>query len=70
MAYTKYKEITIDNTKVSGTTNLTNLTNFLFPYKITDNDLRTTANGGFVENTNGYDIILSTTTASDGKGGF
>jgi hypothetical protein len=54
MAYSKYASITIDNTKVSGSSNLTN-----FPVLVSgtydgtggEPDLRTTANGGEVQNT-------------------
>jgi len=50
------KKITIDYTKVSGSSNFTN-----FPVLVsyTDPDLKTTANGGKVENSNGYDIIFT-----------
>ena len=49
------KPITIDNTKVSGSADLTG-----FPVLVsfTDLDLRTTANGGKVENANGFDIVF------------
>ncbi|MEO9966787.1 MAG: DUF2341 domain-containing protein [Reichenbachiella sp.] len=50
------KTLTIDNTQVSGAADLTN-----FPLLINisaDNDLRTTGNGGHVENSNGYDIYF------------
>ena len=54
MAYSKYASITIDNTKVSGSSDLTN-----FPVLISgtydgtggEPDIRTSANGGDVENT-------------------
>jgi len=54
------KLITIDHTKVSGTSTLLN-----FPLLIssTDADLKTTGNGGKVTNSSGYDIIF---TSSDG----
>ena len=39
------------------------LTNFPVLVQFTHPDLRTTSDGGFVTNTNGYDIVL---TASDG----
>jgi biopolymer transport protein ExbB len=58
-----YRAITIDNTKVMGSANLTD---FPVLVKITsNNDLRTTGNGGKVQNANGYDIIFSST--SDGS---
>ena len=49
------KPITIDNTKVSGSAGLIG-----FPVLVsfTDLDLRTTANGGKVENANGFDIVF------------
>ncbi len=49
------KPITIDNTKVSGSADLTG-----FPVLVsfTDLDLRTMANGGKVENANGFDIVF------------
>jgi len=48
--------ITIDNTMVSGTNNLTD-----FPIVITLNypDLKTTSNGGGVTDNNGYDIVFA-----------
>ncbi len=55
------KPIAIDNSIVSGSSDLTN-----FPILIhisADTDLRTTANGGDVANANGYDIAFS---AADG----
>jgi hypothetical protein len=53
--YLYRKQITVDNTKVAGTTDLLN---FPLLVSLTDPDLRTTANGGKVENPNGYDIIF------------
>lgn len=50
------KTLTIDNTQVSGSSDLTN-----FPFLVNisgDNDLRTTGNGGHVENSNGYDVYF------------
>lgn len=54
MAYANYASITVDNTKVSGTSNLTN-----FPVLVSgtydgtggEPDLRTTGNGGNIQNT-------------------
>lgn len=66
MAYGYYKTITIDYTKVVGSANLTN-----FPAWISiasDNDLRTAANGGHVQNSSGYDLIFSSTDSLDGSG--
>lgn len=60
-SYKYRKRITFDPVKVSGPSDLTN-----FPALIsitTDNDLRTVANSGHVENSNGYDIVF---TAADG----
>ena len=60
-SYKYRKRITFDPTKVSGPIDLTN-----FPALVSitsDNDLRTVANSGHVENANGYDIIF---TAADG----
>lgn len=55
------KRITFDPTKVIGSTDLTD-----FPALITftaDANLKTTSNGGHVQNSNGYDIVF---TAEDG----
>ena len=49
------KTITIDHNKVSGTAVLQD---FPVLISLTDTDLRTTANGGDVENANGYDIVF------------
>jgi hypothetical protein len=57
MAYQYKKLITIDHTKVSA-----DLTSFPVLISITDNDLRTVANGGFVQNANGYDLIFMDST--------
>jgi hypothetical protein len=55
------KRITFDPTKVSGSADLTNFPALI--YISSDNDLRTTANSGHVDNANGYDIVF---TAADG----
>ncbi len=55
------KTVTIDNTKVCGNSTLSN---FPILISVTDNDLRTLANGGKVLNANGYDIVF---TDSDGN---
>ncbi len=55
--YEFYKTITIDADSVAGTEDLIN-----FPILVSipfDNDLRTTANGGNVQNINGYDIVFT-----------
>ena len=64
-AYGFRKAITIDNTKVGGSSSLTN---FQILVSLTDLDLRTTANGGKVESVNGFDIVFKqgcTTTNLD-----
>lgn len=50
------KEITIQSSKVSGSSDLVD---FPVLISLTDTTLRTTANGGDVENSNGYDIIFT-----------
>jgi hypothetical protein len=58
--YTYRRNITIDNTKVSGSADLTNypvLINGTYTY------LKTTANGGKVESASGYDIIFTSDEA-------
>ncbi|MEQ8473588.1 MAG: T9SS type A sorting domain-containing protein [Marinoscillum sp.] len=53
--YDKSKTITIDNSQVSGSSDFVD-----FPVYITftDPDFRSTANGGYIQNSNGYDIKL------------
>ncbi len=53
------KTITIDHTKVSGGSDLSN-----FPVLISviDPNLRTVSNGGFVQNSSGFDILFTDTT--------
>lgn len=55
--YAYAKTLTISSTVVTGTNNLIN---FPFLIKLTDPDLKSTTNGGLVENVNGYDIIFTT----------
>ncbi len=55
------KLLTVDNTKVSGASSLTN---FPVLFSLTDSDLATVANGGKVLNANGYDIAF---TSDDGS---
>lgn len=56
-SYKYRKRITFDPTKVMTTADIANYTALI---KITsDNDLRTVANSGHVENANGYDIIFT-----------
>lgn len=60
-AYKYRKRIVFDPARVSGPSDLSN-----FPALInisSDNDLRTVANSGHVENANGYDVVF---TADDG----
>lgn len=54
--YSFGKQIRINSAQVSGSSSLVN-----FPVLISliDNDLRTTSNGGSVENSNGYDIVFT-----------
>ena len=60
--YLYKKQITFDHTKVAGGANLSN-----FPVLIsmTDPDLKTAANGGYVQNSNGYDIIFVDSTGTN-----
>lgn len=59
LSYKYKKSITIDHTKVSGGSNLSN-----FPVLIsnTDTDLKTSGNGGKVQNSSGFDIIFVDST--------
>ncbi|MFK8045559.1 MAG: DUF2341 domain-containing protein [Crocinitomicaceae bacterium] len=50
------KQLFINSSEVSGSTNLLD---FVMLVNFTDADLRTTANGGNVQNTNGYDIVFT-----------
>ncbi len=52
--YSYGKTITIQGSQVSGT-----VTNFPVLISVTDNSLRTVANGGRVQNANGYDIVFT-----------
>tara|TARA_B100000809_G_C15121778_1_gene524576 strand:- start:1170 stop:2813 length:1644 start_codon:yes stop_codon:yes gene_type:complete len=54
--YSFGKQIIIDASQVSGAAPLTN---FPVLISVTDTDLRTTSNGGSVENTSGFDIIFT-----------
>ena len=56
----KRKKIVIDETLVAGTSNFTN---FPVLVSVTDNDLRSTASGGNVQQTDGLEILF---TGSDG----
>lgn len=57
--YSYARQITIQSSQVSGTANHSN---FPVLISVTDTNLRTTANGGHVTNSNGFDIIF---TSSD-----
>jgi hypothetical protein len=57
-SYKYRKRITFDPTKVSGPIDLTNFTALININS--DNDLRTVANSGHVESTNGFDIVFTT----------
>ncbi|WP_171032831.1 DUF2341 domain-containing protein [Fodinibius saliphilus] len=59
--YSFRKRIQIHSANVSGTQPLSN---FPVLVNITNNDFRSATNGGFVENSNGYDIIF---TSADGS---
>lgn len=59
--YTYMKSVTISSAVVSGTTNLTN---YPLLISITDASLRSTANGGYVTNSNGYDIVFTSGTCT------
>lgn len=58
--WTNRKQVTIDYTKVSGGSNLTNFTALV---NVTDASLKTVANGGSVGKSDGTDILF---TSSDG----
>ena len=60
--YTYYRAITIDHTKV-GTVNNTDQSNFPVLVSGTYTQLKTVANGGHVQNANGYDIIFTSDAA-------
>ncbi len=55
--YTYRKEINIDPTQVVGSANHIN---FPMLFSASDNNLRSTGNGGLVENISGYDIVFTT----------
>lgn len=48
--------ITIASSNVSGGSNLTN---YPLTFQVTNTNLKTTGNGGFVQNSNGYDILFA-----------
>jgi hypothetical protein len=51
MAFSYYKTVTIDHTKVPSTQS-----NFPVLVSVTDADLKTVGNGGYVQNSSGYDV--------------
>ena len=59
--YSFRKKFAVDNGEVSGSTDLTD---FPVLISLTDNDLRSTGNGGDVESPNGYDITFTAADAS------
>lgn len=54
-SFSKSKSIIIDNTKVAGSSDFVDFPVYL---SITADQFKTTANGGLIENANGYDIQL------------
>ena len=54
--YAHAKQVTVDANQVSGSSALIN---YPMLFSVTDNDLRSTANGGQVQSSNGYDIIFT-----------
>ncbi len=63
MAYSYYKTVTIDHTKVQTS----NQTDFPVLFNSIDVDLKVTGSGGHVTDSNGYDIIFSSSTDSADK---
>jgi len=61
--YCYRKKLTIDKDKVSGSADLSD---FPVLISVTDTDLRSTANNGQVENSNGYDISFTTSDGTTG----
>ena len=59
--YSFGRSISIDASKVMGTTDFTN---FPMLVNITSNDLRSVSNGGFVQNIDGYDITFFNSCSS------
>jgi cysteine-rich repeat protein len=58
-AYGYRRTITIDRTRIGDTGAPTTLTNYPLLISVTSTSLRTVANGGRVENANGYDIAFT-----------
>jgi len=60
--YLYKKSITIDHTRVSSGSDLRNFPVLISLPGNSNSDLRTAANGGYVRNSNGYDIIFTDST--------
>ncbi|MGH7238599.1 MAG: DUF2341 domain-containing protein, partial [Candidatus Saccharimonadales bacterium] len=58
MSYSAYRTITVASGTVSS-----NLTDFPLLVSLTETDLATTANGGIVTNSSGFDIVFSSDNA-------
>jgi hypothetical protein len=63
-AYTYYKSITVDRTKVGNAGAPTTLSSFPMLYSVIDANLATTANGGHVTSASGFDIIFQDSTGT------
>ncbi len=61
--YSFFRSITIDHTKV-GTLDHTDQTDFPVLVSFTDTTLKTVANGGHVQNANGYDIAFASDSSN------
>ena len=59
--YTSRLKAQVNSSQVSGSSDLSN---FPVLVSLTNNDLRTVANGGLVENSNGYDIVFTSSNGS------
>jgi len=59
--YSYGKQITIPASQVSGSTDFTN---FPILVEVIHNDFRTVANGGRMQNSNGYDVVFTTSDCS------
>jgi len=55
MAYSYYRSIVIDNTKVSGSGNISN---YIYTFNSTNASFKTSGNGGKLQNSNGYDFAF------------
>ena len=63
-SYDYWRSITVDNTKVSGSGSHTD---FPMLVSLTEDYLKSTANGGKVENADGYDIIFTSDDAGENQ---